>query len=191
HDAMWRAMGDGFKVPRERFQSPEPMIPQVQAFHGYLTEMCRGAEFGAAVSATNYAVEGMAQKISAKALQGLSKNERIGPRGRWWLEPAREISDDRIEGDEKVLGHPFRELVFRGVYDHARVEDRLAGRVQGGVHLCHPGGVGRHLHGHPCSFRAAAVGNTGRCAEIYRGYRGAQVDASRQLGSPSWGGTKA
>src|SRR5207248_6388011 len=49
------------------------------------------------------------------------------------LEPTREVSDDRIEGDEKVLGHPFRELVFRGVYDYARVEDRLAGRVQGGV----------------------------------------------------------
>ena len=94
HDAMWRAMGDGFKVPRERFQSPEPMIPQVQAFHGYLTEMCRGAAFGAAVSATNYAVEGMAQKISAKALQGLSKNERIGPRGRWWLEEHAKYDDE-------------------------------------------------------------------------------------------------
>src|SRR5438876_9264230 len=21
------------------------------------------------------------------------------------------------------------------------------------VHFCHPGGVGRHLHGHPCSFK--------------------------------------
>src|SRR5881396_3984803 len=28
HDAMWRAMGDGFNVPRERFQVPEPMIPE-------------------------------------------------------------------------------------------------------------------------------------------------------------------
>src|SRR5690349_11566907 len=26
HDAMWRAMGDGFNVPKERFQVPEPMI---------------------------------------------------------------------------------------------------------------------------------------------------------------------
>src|SRR5437762_12591626 len=25
HDAMWRAMGDGFNVPKERFQIPEPM----------------------------------------------------------------------------------------------------------------------------------------------------------------------
>src|SRR5438093_12878003 len=73
HDAMWRAMGDGFGVPRERFQIVEPMIREVEGFHGYLTEMCRSAAFGAAVSATNYAVEGMAQKISAKALQGLAK----------------------------------------------------------------------------------------------------------------------
>src|SRR5438034_11377584 len=28
HDAMWRAMGDGFNVPKERFQIPEPMIPE-------------------------------------------------------------------------------------------------------------------------------------------------------------------
>src|SRR5256885_12698343 len=25
HDAMWRAMGDGFTVPKKRFQTPEPM----------------------------------------------------------------------------------------------------------------------------------------------------------------------
>jgi len=42
HDAMWRAMGDGFNVPKERFQVPEPMIPAVKEFHAYLTEMCRG-----------------------------------------------------------------------------------------------------------------------------------------------------
>jgi pyrroloquinoline quinone (PQQ) biosynthesis protein C len=69
HDAMWRAMGDGFTVPKKRFQAPEPMAPEVKVFHGYLTEMCRTAEFGVAVSATNYAVEGVAQKISEKALR--------------------------------------------------------------------------------------------------------------------------
>src|SRR2546428_4266161 len=73
HDAMWRAMGDGFSVPKERFQIPEPMLPEGRDFHGYLTEMCRGAAFGAAGSATNYAVEGGAQKISEKALRGLAK----------------------------------------------------------------------------------------------------------------------
>src|SRR2546429_9095844 len=62
HDAMWRAMGDGFRVPKERFQIPEPMLPEVRDFHAYLTEMCRGATFGTAVSATKYAVEGAAQK---------------------------------------------------------------------------------------------------------------------------------
>jgi len=94
HDAMWRAMGDGFTVPKERFQTPEPMHPEVKSFHGYLTEMCRNAPFGAAVSATNYAVEGVAQKISEKALRGLAKNEKIGPRGRWWLEEHAKYDDE-------------------------------------------------------------------------------------------------
>jgi pyrroloquinoline quinone (PQQ) biosynthesis protein C len=94
HDAMWRAMGDGFKVPRERFSVPEPMLAEVKTFHTYLTDMCRGAQFGAAVSATNYAVEGVAQKISEKALRGLAKNERIGPRGRWWLEEHAKYDDE-------------------------------------------------------------------------------------------------
>lgn len=94
HDAMWRAMGDGFSVPKTRFQTPEPMIAAVKAFHAYLTEMCRSATFGAAVSATNYAVEGVAQKISEKALRGLAKNEKIGPRGRWWLEEHAKYDDE-------------------------------------------------------------------------------------------------
>ena len=94
HDAMWRAMGDGFNVPRERFQTPEPMITEVKDFHGYLTEMCRTAPFGEAVSATNYAVEGVAQKISEKALRGLAKNVKIGPRGRWWLEEHAKYDDE-------------------------------------------------------------------------------------------------
>ena len=118
HDAMWRAMGDGFKVPRERFQSPEPMIPQVKAFHGYLTEMCRAAAFGAAVSATNYAVEGMAQKISAKALQGLSKNERIGPRGRWWLEEHAKYDDEHPIQALEII----KDCVRRGETAHSVTE---------------------------------------------------------------------
>ena len=70
------------------------MFPAVRTFHGYLTEMCRNAEFGTAVSATNYAVEGVAQKISEKALRGLAKNEKIGPRGRWWLEEHAKYDDE-------------------------------------------------------------------------------------------------
>src|SRR5256712_5550033 len=81
HDAMWRAMGDGFNVSKERFQIPEPMIPEVKAFHGYLTEMCRGATFGAAGSATNYAVEGVVQTISGEALPGLPSTAELGPHG--------------------------------------------------------------------------------------------------------------
>jgi pyrroloquinoline quinone (PQQ) biosynthesis protein C len=94
HDAMWRAMGDGFNVPKHRFKDPEPMIPAVRDFHDYLTHMCREGAFGPAVSATNYAVEGVAQKISEKALRGLAKNEKIGPRGRWWLEEHAKYDDE-------------------------------------------------------------------------------------------------
>src|SRR5437870_13703223 len=94
HEAMWRAMGDGFEVPQERFHRREPMVAPVRRFHDYLTEMCRGEPFGAAVSATNYAVEGMAQRISEKALRGLSKNAKIGPKGRWWLEEHAKYDDE-------------------------------------------------------------------------------------------------
>lgn len=94
HDAMWRAMGDGFGVPKERFKIAEPLLPQVQEFHTYLTQHCSAAPFATAVAATNYAVEGVAQKISEKALRGLGRNEKIGPRGRWWLEEHAKYDDE-------------------------------------------------------------------------------------------------
>src|SRR2546425_2579096 len=71
HDAMWRAMGDGFNVPKKRFQEPEAMLPETKQFHAYLTEMCRNAEFGQAVSATNYAVEGRSEEHTSE-LQSLA-----------------------------------------------------------------------------------------------------------------------
>src|SRR3989442_2498319 len=86
HDAMWRAMGDGFDVPRERFVRREPMLPQVRTIHRFLTDMCRSEPFGVAVAATNYAGRGLAQRMSAKALCGLGKNDQIGPHRRWWPE---------------------------------------------------------------------------------------------------------
>lgn len=94
HEAMWRAMGDGFGVPPERFHEPEPPILQVEIFHEFLSATCRDAPFGWAVSATNYAIEGMAQKISEKALQGLNTNQKIGPKGRWWLEEHAKYDDE-------------------------------------------------------------------------------------------------
>src|SRR5207248_11632376 len=94
HDAVCSEMGDGFNVAKQHFQVHEPMIPEVEEFHAYLTDICRSATFGAAVSATNYAVEGVAQKISEKALRGLAKNEKIGPRGRWWLEEHAKYDDE-------------------------------------------------------------------------------------------------
>jgi len=121
HDAMWRAMGDGFSVPKERFQIPEPMLSEVRDFHGYLTEMCRGAAFGAAVSATNYAVEGVAQKISEKALRGLAKNEKIGPRGRWWLEEHAKYDDEHpIQALEIIKSCVTRGETPTSVTDSAR-----------------------------------------------------------------------
>lgn len=94
HDAMWRAMGDGFGVPKDRFRAAEALLPAVGAFHGYLTEQCTAAPFARAVAATNYAVEGVAQRISEKALRGLARNEKIGPRGRWWLEEHAKYDDE-------------------------------------------------------------------------------------------------
>jgi pyrroloquinoline quinone (PQQ) biosynthesis protein C len=105
HDAMWRAMGDAFGVPRQRFHKPEPLPAEVLSFHTYLTDMCREAPFGTAVSATNYAVEGIAQKISEKALRGLSKNDKIGPKGRWWLEEHAKYDDEHpVQALEIVKG---------------------------------------------------------------------------------------
>src|SRR6266496_2875043 len=94
HDAMWRAMADGFDVPRGRFQQQRPMLDAVRDFHDFLTASCHAASFAEAVAATNYAVEGVAQRISAKALRGLGKNEKIGPRGRWWLEEHAKYDDE-------------------------------------------------------------------------------------------------
>src|SRR3989442_2077541 len=81
HGAMWRAMGDGFKVPRERFERPEPAVPQVCAFHDYLTNMCVAAPFGAAGSGTDYALVGNAPKISQKGVPGVSRDEKNGREG--------------------------------------------------------------------------------------------------------------
>lgn len=46
------------------------------------------------MSATHYAVEGIAQKISEKPLRGLGRNEKIGPKGRWWLEEHAKYDDE-------------------------------------------------------------------------------------------------
>src|SRR2546422_289724 len=100
---------------------PISMLPEVRDFHGYLTEMCRGAAFGAAVSATNYAVEGVAQKISEKALRGLAKNEKIGPRGRWWLEEHAKYDDEHpIQALEIIKSCVTRGETPTSVTDSAR-----------------------------------------------------------------------
>jgi pyrroloquinoline quinone (PQQ) biosynthesis protein C len=110
HDAMWRAMGDGFGVPKERFRVPEAQLPAVQSFHGFLTQQCSRGPFAEAVAATNYAVEGVAQKISEKALRGLGHNEKIGPRGRWWLEEHAKYDDEHPIQALEII----KECVARG-----------------------------------------------------------------------------
>src|SRR5947208_15449492 len=83
--------------------------------------MCRSEKFRATDSATIYTVEGVAQKISEKALRGLAKNEKIGPRGRWWLEEHAKYDDE----------HPIRALeiikgcVKRGEAPRAVTESAL------------------------------------------------------------------
>src|SRR2546427_11264102 len=66
HDAMWRAMGDGLKVPRERVQVPEPMIPQTRTLHNYLTTMSPPAALATAVGRGKYAGGGGAEESSEK-----------------------------------------------------------------------------------------------------------------------------
>jgi len=67
------------------------MIPQVEEFHGYLTEMGRSATFGAAVSARTTRLRAWRQKISEKALRGLAKEREDRAARRWWLEEACEV----------------------------------------------------------------------------------------------------
>src|SRR2546428_3877680 len=76
HGAMWRAMGDGFKVPRERFERPEPAVPQVRAFHDYLTHMCLPAPVGAAGAAPEDTRAGNWQQITRKAPPGVSRKQK-------------------------------------------------------------------------------------------------------------------
>src|SRR5207245_11204725 len=79
-----------------------------------------GDSYGPPVSATNYAVEGVAQKISEKALRGLAKNEKIGPRGRWWLEEHAKYDDEHpIHALEIIKSCVQRGEAPRGVTDSA------------------------------------------------------------------------
>lgn len=96
HGAMWRAMGDGFGVPDEHFRQVNGHATNeaVRQFHAFLTEIGREGPFASAVAATNYAVEGVAQKIADKALQGLRFNDKLGERGRWWLEEHAKYDDE-------------------------------------------------------------------------------------------------
>src|SRR3989441_12252506 len=84
HGAMWRAMGDGFKVPRERFERPELAVPQVCAFHDYLTNMCVAAPFGAAVLGAKQPLQGNAQENSPKGAPGVRRDGKNGREGRGW-----------------------------------------------------------------------------------------------------------
>lgn len=94
HAAMWQSMGEGFGVPLSRFTDDVQGNAAVQEFHGYLTEIGATGTFASAVAATNYAVEGVAQGISEKALKGLQHHPTLGERGRWWLEEHAKYDDE-------------------------------------------------------------------------------------------------
>lgn len=94
HAMMWQAMGEGFGVPLSRFSADERGNDAVQEFHAYLTGIGREGTFASAVAATNYAVEGIAQGISSRALQGLQHHSKLGDRGRWWLEEHAKYDDE-------------------------------------------------------------------------------------------------
>ncbi|HUF28451.1 MAG TPA: iron-containing redox enzyme family protein [Gemmatimonadaceae bacterium] len=94
HAMMWQAMGEGFGVPLKRFHDEERGNEAVEEFHAYLTGMGETGTFASAVAATNYAVEGVAQGISAKALEGLQHHPKLGERGRWWLEEHAKYDDE-------------------------------------------------------------------------------------------------
>ncbi len=94
HTAMWRAMGDGFGVPLECFEGYIPSNPTVNGFHNFLTDIGANGPFASAVAATNYAVEGVAQRIATKALEGQQHNQRLGKRGRQWLEEHARYDDE-------------------------------------------------------------------------------------------------
>src|SRR2546430_16601064 len=107
--------------------------------------MCRGATFGAAVSATNYAVEGVAQKISEKALRGLAKNEKIGPRGRWRLgEHAKYDDEHPIHALEIIHGGAKRGEAPQGVTEPAPQSPALTkGALRAAHHSCASGRAAR------------------------------------------------
>jgi pyrroloquinoline quinone (PQQ) biosynthesis protein C len=122
HAMMWQAMGEGFGVPLSRFSAGERGNDAVQEFHAYLTAMCEEAQFASAVAATNYAVEGVAQGISAKALEGLQHHRQLGDRGRWWLEEHAKYDDEHpILAMELIKG-----CVARGEDEPERIAEAAA-----------------------------------------------------------------
>ena len=92
--AMWRAMAEGFGVSRDHFQGYVLSNPSVNAFHNFLTDIGANGPFASAVAATNYAVVGGARRIATKALEGLQFDERLGERGRRWLETHARFDDE-------------------------------------------------------------------------------------------------
>ena len=136
HDAMWRAMGDAFGVPKGRFQRYEPMLAAVRDFHDFLSASCQLSPFAEGVVATNYAVEGVAQRISEKALRGLGKNQKLGPRGRWWLEEHAKYDDEHPVQALEIIkarvahGEDPETLTTTGIHSLTLMRDAMAASYQ-------------------------------------------------------------
>lgn len=129
HAMMWQAMGEGFGVPLSRFTDTERGNDAVEEFHAYLTQMCAEGTFASAVAATNYAVEGVAQGISEKALEGLQHHPKLGERGRWWLEEHAKYDDE----------HPVMalELIKQCVSRGEDEPERIAAAASRSLELMH------------------------------------------------------
>src|SRR5207253_308933 len=113
----WVADLDATLDPRREAILDTPVI-----VHASENELVDGQlqNFLVAFSPTIHAVEGVAQKISEEALRGLAKNEKIGPRGRWWLEEHAKYDDEHpIHALEIIKGCVKRGEAPRGVAESA------------------------------------------------------------------------
>ena len=115
----------------------ETIAAAVRDFHDFLSASCQVSPFAEGVVATNYAVEGVAQRISEKALRGLGKNEKLGPRGRWWLEEHAKYDDEHPVQALEIIkarlahGEDPETLTTTGILSLTLMRDAMAASYHG------------------------------------------------------------
>ena len=79
----------------------------------------------------------MAQRISEKALRGLGKNEKLGPRGRWWLEEHAKYDDEHPVQALEIIkarvahGEDPATLTTTGIHSLTLMRDAMAASYHG------------------------------------------------------------